>query len=126
MKPQPVNDLIEVNSWDEVPPFSSEAEEAEFWSSHSFGPGMTTEAEAGALSFEDVLPAPRPRTAPVSLRFDTSTMRRLKDLARRRNKGYQTLAKEFIVERLYEEEKREGSSATRRHPETGRGETARV
>ena len=108
MKPQPMNDLIEVNSWDEVPPFSSEAEEAEFWSSHSFGPGMTTEAEAGALNFEDVLPAPRPRTAPVSLRFDTSTMRRLKDLARRRNKGYQTLAKEFIVERLYEEEKREG------------------
>ena len=53
-------------------------------------------------------PLPARGRAPVSLRFDTSTMKRLKDLARRRNKGYQALAKEFIVERLYEEEKREG------------------
>ena len=44
----------------------------------------------------------------MSLRFDPSTINRLKVLARRRNKGYQTLAKEFIAERLYEEEKREG------------------
>jgi hypothetical protein len=27
---------------------------------------------------------------------------------RTKNKGYQTLLKEFVVERLYEEEKREG------------------
>jgi hypothetical protein len=35
-------------------------------------------------------------------------LRRLKTLAERRDKGYQTLLKEFVVERLYEEEKREG------------------
>jgi hypothetical protein len=35
-------------------------------------------------------------------------MTRLRALAALRNTGYQTLMKEFIVERLYEEERREG------------------
>jgi len=35
-------------------------------------------------------------------------LRRVKALAARRGKGYQTLLKEFVVERLYEEERREG------------------
>src|SRR5688500_1286303 len=30
--------LIEINSWDEVPDFTSECEEHDFWGSHSFGP----------------------------------------------------------------------------------------
>src|ERR687890_540386 len=51
---------------------------------------------------------PRPRTKPVNIRFDDFTLGRLKGLAERRNVGYQTLLKEFVVERLYEEEKREG------------------
>ena len=42
------------------------------------------------------------------MRFDDSTLQRLKALAARRHKGYQTLLKEFVMERLYEEEKREG------------------
>lgn len=105
---KPTAALIEVNSWDSVPDFASEAEEAEFWSTHSFGPGMTADAEAGRLNFEHVLPQPRVRSTPLSFRFDPTTVARLKTLARRRNKGYQTLAKEFVMERLYEEEKREG------------------
>jgi hypothetical protein len=48
------------------------------------------------------------RTTPVAVRFDRFTLRRLKTLADARNTGYQTLLKEFVVERLYEEEKREG------------------
>jgi hypothetical protein len=44
----------------------------------------------------------------VAIRFDDATLRRLKVLAARRHKGYQTLLKEFVLERLYEEEKREG------------------
>jgi hypothetical protein len=42
------------------------------------------------------------------VRFDDSTLQRIKALAARRHKGYQTLLKEFVIERLYEEEKREG------------------
>jgi hypothetical protein len=53
--------------------------------------------------------AVRPRrTTPVAVRFDQFTLKRLKALAALHNTGYQTLLKEFVVERLYEEEKRAG------------------
>jgi predicted DNA binding CopG/RHH family protein len=48
------------------------------------------------------------RTTPIAIRFDQFTLKRLKTLAALHNIGYQTLLKEFVVERLYEEEKREG------------------
>ena len=48
------------------------------------------------------------RTTPIAVRFDQFTLTRLKALAALRNTGYQTLLKEFVIERLYEEEKREG------------------
>lgn len=48
------------------------------------------------------------RTTPIAVRLDQFTLRRLKTLAALRNTGYQTLLKEFVVERLYEEEKRDG------------------
>ena len=59
-----------------------------------------------ALRMQDAV---RPgRTTPVAIRFDQFTLSRLKTLAALHNKGYQTLLKEFVVERLYEEEKRAG------------------
>lgn len=77
--------------------------------------GLQLQAEALArqearrdqiLKMQDSL---RPgRTTPIAVRFDQSTLHRLRTLATLRNKGYQTLLKEFVVERLYEEEKREG------------------
>jgi hypothetical protein len=48
------------------------------------------------------------RTTPIAVRFDQFTLKRLKTLAALRNTGYQTLLKEFVVERLYEEEQLEG------------------
>jgi len=58
------------------------------------------------LAMQDVV---RPgRTTPIALRLDRFTLTRLRALAALRNTGYQILMKEFIVERLYEEEKREG------------------
>ncbi len=48
------------------------------------------------------------RTTPIAIRFDQFTLQRLKALAALHNTGYQTLLKEFVVERLYEEEKRAG------------------
>jgi predicted DNA binding CopG/RHH family protein len=59
-----------------------------------------------ALRMQDIV---RPsRTTPIAIRFDQFTLQRLKALAAARNTGYQTLLKEFVIERLYEEEKREG------------------
>jgi hypothetical protein len=58
------------------------------------------------LSMQDAI---RPgRTTPIAIRFDQFTLKRLKALAALHNTGYQTLLKEFVVERLYEEEKRAG------------------
>jgi len=48
------------------------------------------------------------RTTPIAVRFDEFTIKRLRALAERRKTGYQTLLKQFVVERLYEEERREG------------------
>jgi hypothetical protein len=59
-----------------------------------------------ALRMQDMI---RPgRTTPIAIRFDQFTLMRLRALAASRNTGYQTLLKEFVIERLYEEEKREG------------------
>lgn len=99
-----VGTYIEVHSEDEVPEFSSEAEEAEFWSTHSLGEEMLRELPPD----DPLLPPPRPRATPVSLRVEQDLLLRTKKLARRRHIGYQTLMKQFIAERLYEEEKRDG------------------
>jgi hypothetical protein len=97
--------MQEIQSWEEVPAFRTEAEEAEYWKTHCLGEGVL--AAMGTIE-EGILPPARPRTRPVAIRFDDDTLGRLRALARRRRKGYQTLLKEFVVERLYEEEKREG------------------
>ena len=95
-----------IHSLDEIPKFDSEAEEAAFWDTHEF----SDELWDSLPSAEDALPPPRPRTKPIAVRFDEQTLSRLKVLAEARHKGYQTLLKEFVMERLYEEEKREGLS----------------
>lgn len=75
----------------------------------SLDPGTFLEHDARrarALAMQDAV---RPgRTTPIAIRLDRFTLRRLKALAAMRNTGYQTLLKEFVVERLYEEEKRAG------------------
>jgi len=75
----------------------------------SLDPDEFTEQQAKrekALRMQDMI---RPgRTTPIAVRFDQFTLMRLRALAALRNTGYQTLLKEFVIERLYEEEKREG------------------
>lgn len=94
-----------VHQWEDVPAFSSEAEEAEYWATHDLGDELL--AQMGPVP-PDVLPSERPRRRPVAVRFDEDVLRRLRALAAKKGKGYQTLLKEFVIERLYEEEKREG------------------
>jgi len=61
---------------------------------------------AKALKMQDAI---RPgRTTPIALRLDRFTLRRLKAIAALRQTRYQTLMKQFVVERLYEEERRAG------------------
>ncbi|MGH2368264.1 MAG: CopG family antitoxin [Chloroflexota bacterium] len=109
-------ELIEIQSWDEVPAFQSEAEEAEYWGTHGLGEALLAQFEPVPLDGGGELPPARaetipegqPRTRPIAIRLDGDVLRRLKAVAAKKHKGYQTLLKEFVVERLYEEERREG------------------
>jgi hypothetical protein len=60
--------------------------------------------------------APPKQPAPISLRLEADTVRRLRALAAKKGTKYQTLLKQFVVERLYEEEQREGLVARGRTP----------
>lgn len=110
----------EIRGPEEIPSFASEAEEAEFWATHSLGEEFLVKMEPVS---EGELPPARPRTKPVAVRFDEDVLRRLKTLAESKHKGYQTMLKEFVLERLYEEEKREGIL---REFETSRGRGPRL
>jgi len=94
-----------VERLEDVPAFGSEEEEARFWSEHELSDDLL--AEMRPLG-EDVLPAPRAVARPVSVRFEAQLLQRLRALASRRGVRYQTLLKQFVLERLYEEEQREG------------------
>ena len=94
-----------VHRLEDIPAFAEEAEEHAFWATHELAPDVWKRAEPLE---PDELPAPRSTTRPVAIRFDEHTLARIKTLAQRRHKGYQTLLKEFVTERLYEEEKRDG------------------
>ncbi len=108
--------LAEVEHLGDVPAFANDDEAAKFWDTHGPGEAFLDEAETEE---PDWASPPRSRTTPVAIRFDADTLSRLKALAKTKHKGYQTLLKEFVAERLYEEEKREGilpptETATRR------------
>ncbi len=95
--------MILIHSLDEIPVFASEDEEHRFWQTHELADALWNTLPA---TLEEDLP--RPRTKPVPVRFDEDVLRRVLALAAKRHIGYQTLLKQFVIERLYEEEKREG------------------
>ena len=106
--------MKKVHRWSNVPQFASEAEEAEYWGSHELAGEALASFKRGPTELLPESPEafgatrPEPRTRPIAVRLDRDVVRRLKALASKKQKGYQTLLKEFVMERLYEEEKREG------------------
>jgi CopG antitoxin of type II toxin-antitoxin system len=96
--------LQPVNSPEEVPDGLSDEDQIRFWETHEITEEFLAKAE---LASEDE--RPRLRTTPITVRFDDFTLGRLKALAESRNVGYQTLLKELVIERLYEEERRQGA-----------------
>lgn len=100
--------LIEINSKNQIPQFTNETEEREFWQTHGFGPGLTVSNSEDA-PFALPLTKPRPAsTKATSIRLGNDLERRLKLVANKKGMPYQTLLKEFVIERTYEEEKRLG------------------
>jgi uncharacterized protein (DUF4415 family) len=107
--------LTPIDRWEDVPEFASEVEEQAFWSTHMLGEPLLEQFQPVPVEGDDDLPPARPRpaadeprTRPIAIRLDRDVLRRLRAVADKKGKGYQTLLKEFVMERLYEEEKREG------------------
>lgn len=103
--------FIIIYSTDDVPEFANEEEEVAYWESHAYSEALMDEAAKQPRN--PLLPPPRergksPPLRPTSLRLDHNTTNRLRQLAKKRGLGYQTLLKQFVLERLYEEEKRDG------------------
>jgi hypothetical protein len=84
---------------EEIPAGMSFEEARTFWDTHEVGEGLVRAAER-----RNIPKVP----APISLRLEADTVRRLRALAAKKGTRYQTLLKAFVQERLYEEEKREG------------------
>ena len=104
--------LIPVKRREDIPAFKTEREEADFWATHDLAGPLLQDMRPVPPAGDDELPPARSttysRTRPVSVRLDEDFLKRIKALAAKKHKGYQSLLKEFLVERLYEEEKREG------------------
>lgn len=92
-----------LHSLREIPAFANEDEEDVFWSTHALGEELWDEMEPIP---EGELPPPRPAATAVSIPLDEPTVARAKVLARKQHKRYQLLLREFVTERLAEEERR--------------------
>ena len=83
-----------IMQWSEVPPFESEAEEAEFWTRTRIDPRLMNTA---------ILKADNRESTTVTLRFDPRMLARIKRLARSRYLNYQSMVKQWLSERLEKE-----------------------
>ena len=111
--------LIPVNRLEDIPQFKTEDEEAEFWSTHSFGEALLERMERIPPEGNDEFPPARAETIPpvtrdgsVVMRLDDRTFERVLALARKRRVGYRKLLKQFILDGLEEEERRETRAAS--------------
>lgn len=95
--------LKKIYSVDEIPQNMSEDETAEFWSTHAMSEELL---DASILEDEDDLPR-RGGSKSISIRLDQDLLSRLQKVAKRKHIGYQTLMKHFLIERVYEEEKKQ-------------------
>jgi hypothetical protein len=97
-----------IESREDIPRFQDEEEEHQFWSTHTLSDELLDEFEPVPAEGDGILPPARKASYPISLRLESDVLHRLRVLAARKHTGYQTLLKAFVLERLYEEEKREG------------------
>ncbi|PLR97745.1 hypothetical protein CVD19_08810 [Bacillus sp. T33-2] len=84
----------------------TEEETFTFWNTHAMSEELLEETYIE--DEDDDLPPPRKQsTKPINLRIENDLLVRLQKVAEIKNVPYQTLLKQFVAERVYEEEKRE-------------------
>ncbi len=86
-----------ITSWSEIPEFEDDEQESAFWNEHQLdGRLMNT-----AIHKPDVR-----ESTTITLRFDPRMLARIKRIARARFLNYQSMIKQWLSERLEEEQKR--------------------
>ena len=81
-------------SWNQVPRFDSEEEEAAFWADARIDARLMNQALQRADNRESTT---------ITLRFDPRLLARLKRIARSRYLNYQSMIKQWLSERLEKE-----------------------
>lgn len=96
--------MILMKPVNEVPPSMTDEQSAAYWESHEITEDFLKEARPLEPS---EMPPTRTESKTITVGFDVDILDRLQTLARQKHKGYQTLLKQFVIERLYEEEKKQ-------------------
>ena len=100
LRAHPRDGLPVVERREDLPAGMSFEEARAFWDTHRPGEGLVGPPPGRASR--------RKAATAIGLRLEADTVHRLRRLAEKKGTKYQTLLKQFVVERLYEEEKREG------------------
>lgn len=95
----PTEKFIGINDPKDIPQFANEAAEAAFWEKHTW-------SEEAWQHAPQTIPLPQKRSTTITLPMEHDTLVRLHLLADKKGIAYQVLLKNFVQERLYEEEKR--------------------
>jgi predicted DNA binding CopG/RHH family protein len=90
---------------EQMPKFSSEEEEREFWATHD-----STKYIDWSQAERVVFPQLKPSTKTISLRLPESMLNELRLLANKRDVPYQSLIKIFLQERIDRELQRQLAS----------------
>ncbi|BDS08697.1 hypothetical protein NT6N_37370 [Oceaniferula spumae] len=85
-----------ISNWEDIPAFEEESDEAQFWLEH--------ELDAKLLASSVHQPDSRESTT-ITLRFDPRMLSRIKRLARSRFLNYQSMMKQWLAERIEEEQR---------------------
>jgi predicted DNA binding CopG/RHH family protein len=80
-----------VSTWEEIPQFTCEHDEAKFWVVHRVDAKLMEQSIVGADQSESTT---------ITLRIDPRMLARIKRLARSRYLNYQSMIKQWISERM--------------------------
>ncbi len=96
-----------LKSLDEIPRFKNEAEEAQFWATHSLADlwDQLEPVEVKVLPKGRRITLRRRRKKPVTLRLEERQITQAKELARRKSLSYQALMRSWISEGIAREER---------------------
>jgi hypothetical protein len=97
-----------VSSVKQIPAAMNEHEAQTFWQTHQVGKGLLKETVPSDLKAKLHKARASRKSRNITLNLSENLERRLRRLADLKQTSYQTLLKEFVLERVYEEEKRIG------------------